>query len=381
MITRLSNDTSLRSVFEKIGVDCGGQGIMAKKGEQFLFYISGLNIKAANILKQDALSIGADLAVSKDMASMSADFTKALLICNKSQLEKLIKKESIQPFGLKKIADGLKVYLSSSNLKSPQIMGILNINEDSFFEKSRTSESVFCDRFLQTVDDGADIIDIGAVSSRPGSVYCGEDEELRRLSPIFESIQKNSLFKSADISVDTFSPKAAKAALDAGCKIINDICGLESDELAEIAGKYSAKVVIMHKKGETATMQNSPSYDDIFGEVSEFFKDRIQKAVKYGIKDIVLDVGIGFGKSLSHNTALIKHLGDFKKFGFELLVGASRKSMIGSITGKNTADRLAGTLAVHQKALDYGADIIRCHDVKEHADMLKVWTAFKNQSI
>ena len=102
MITRLSNDTSLRSVFEKIGVDCGGQGIMAKKGEQFLFYISGLNIKAANILKQDALSIGADLAVSKDMASMSADFTNALLICNKSQLEKLIKKESIQPFGLKK---------------------------------------------------------------------------------------------------------------------------------------------------------------------------------------------------------------------------------------------------------------------------------------
>lgn len=381
MITRLSNDTDLLALFGQIGVDGGGQRIMSKKGELFLFFIRGLNIKAANILKQDALSIGADLAVSKNMASMSADFTDALLICNKAQLEKLTKKESIQPFGLKKIADELKPYLAANNQIAPKLMGILNINEDSFFEQSRTEYGAFSDRFLQMADDGADIIDIGAVSSRPGSVYCGEDEELRRLTPVFEAIAKNSLFKYADISIDTFCPLAAKKALDSGCKIINDICGLESDELAKTLGDYGAKVVIMHKKGDPKTMQNSPSYNDIFTEVSEFFADRINKATRYGIKDIVLDIGIGFGKDLSHNTILIKHLGDFKKFGCELLVGASRKSMVGAITGRETADRLAGTLAVHQKAVEYGADIIRCHDVKEHADMLKVWSAFNNVTI
>lgn len=379
MIQRLSSDTNIADVLVKIGVDDIGMRILQKKSSMNLFFIPALDIRAANILKQDALSLGADLAVSKKAAAMSVKHTDALLICTDAQLEKIIKKESIQPFGLKKIAQTLEK--AKTVAFEPRIMGIININEDSFFEGSRIDEGLFVDRFLSMCEEGADIIDIGAVSSRPGSEYPGKDEEMRRIAPILALIEKHSLFEKIKISIDTFEPKVARAALEVGCKMINDISGLSKGELAAAVAEHRAELTIMHMRGTPKDMQNFTEYDNLFFELDAFFREKIEIAESFGIENIILDVGIGFSKLLSQNLLLIKHLKHFSAHGKPLLVGASRKNMIDRITPCPPEDRLSGTLALHQKALDEGASIIRCHDVKEHVQMLRVWRALKNTSI
>ncbi len=379
MIQKLSLDTNVSDVFRRIGVDAVGAKILQKKSQINYFFIPSLNIKAANILKQDALSVGADLAVSKEVAAMSVESTDALLMCTQSQLEKIIKKEAIQPFGLKKISEALKRFVSPT--QTPQIMGVLNINEDSFFKESRIDEGRFVDRFILMCEDGANIVDIGAVSSRPGSEYPGSDEEMRRMEPILSLIIKHSLYKKAKISIDTYDAKVAKAALEAGCHIINDITGISSGELAAVVAEHDGTLVIMHMRGTPKNMQSLTHYDNLFLELDAYFEEKIEVANSFGIKNIILDVGIGFAKLLEHNLALIKHLGHFAAHNRPLLIGASRKSMINQITPSAPEDRLAGTLALHQKALDEGVSIIRCHDVKEHVQMLKVWMALKNTGV
>lgn len=380
MIQRVSSDTNVAEILRKIGVDEVGERILQKKSRMNLFFIPKLDIKAANILKQDALSIGADLATSKEAASLSVEATDALLMCTDKQLEKLIKKEAIQPFGLKKISEKLSA-LSFAAPVQPRIMGILNANEDSFYESSRVDESQFVERFLQMAEEGADIIDIGAVSSKPGSEYPGKEEELKRLAPLLEAITKYSLAKKIKISVDTFEPKVAREALEAGCKIINDITGLSRGELAATVAEYKAGLIIMHMRGTPKDMQNYVEYDNLFLELESYFREKIEIADSFGITDITIDVGIGFSKLLSHNLLLIKHLQHFSLLKKPILVGASRKSMIDRITPCEPHERLAGTLALHQKALDGGAAIIRCHDVKEHVQMLSVWKALQNTTI
>ncbi len=380
MIQRLSTDTKVSEVLKKIGVDGAGAKILQKKSSINYFFIPSLDIRAANILKQDAISVGADLAVSKEVAAMSVESSDALLLCTDAQLDKLIKKESIQPFGLKKISTQLQRF-ATHNSYEPKIMGVLNINDDSFFSSSRIDSSIFVDKFCAMLGDGAQIIDIGAVSSRPDSKYPGADEELRRLEPIFSLVAKHSLDAKADISIDTYEPRVAKAALEAGCKIINDITGLSNIELASEIAKYDATLVIMHMRGTPENMQTFTDYENIFFELDAYFEERINTARELGVKNIVLDPGIGFSKLLEQNLALIKHLRHFATHGRELLVGASRKSMINAISPSEPDGRLAGTLALHQKALDEGATIIRCHDVEEHVQMLKVWKALKNTGI
>ena len=376
MIYKISNEHDIVKIFELIDVDKVGSAIMSKKAKLNIFFIKNLSIKAANILKQDALSIGAELATSRHTADFSAETTDAVLICNDKQLEVLAKKELIQPFGLKKIAQKLQNFRCQSSYEK-KLMGVLNINSDSFFSGSRIDEGYFLDKALQMIDEGANILDIGAVSSRPGSVYPGEKEELLRIEPVLKSVARYKLFEKVDFSIDTFSPAVARIALDSGFRIINDITGLESDELADIIGRYNATVILMHKKGETQNMQELPKYDDVMIEVDEFFTERISKAHSFGVKSLILDVGIGFGKSLAHNLSLVKNLEHFTHFNYPLLIGASRKSMIHSIYSSEVEDRLPGTLALHQKALDNGTTILRVHDVKEHAQMLAVWKKLK----
>lgn len=380
MIYKVSNDSDIAEIFSHIDVDSVGSKIMSKKANLNLFFIKELSVKAANILKQDALSIGAELAGSRHCADFSRDSTDALLICNDKQLEILIKKESIQPFGLKSLASKLAGFVNVKRFE-PKIMGVLNINSDSFYSRSRVGQDEFLSSVNEMIDDGADIIDIGGVSSRPGSTYPGEDEELLRVGAVFELVRKEKLHEKVVLSADTFSSKVAKAALDSGFGIINDINGLANDELAKVISEYDAKVVIMHKKGDTSTMQDMPNYDDVIVEVDAFFEERLERAKSFGIKDVIMDVGIGFGKSLKNNLSLIKHLSHFSHFGREILLGASRKSMIDAISPSNVEDRLAGTLAIHQKALDNGASIIRAHDVREHVQMLKVWQKLRDTTL
>ncbi|MFY4821879.1 dihydropteroate synthase [Aliarcobacter butzleri] len=366
-----------KKFFENLGCDSGGISILSKKAKVHTLFIKDLHVGAANILKQDALSIGADLAVPRGVVIAKEKYVDALLIGTTKHFETLARKELAQPFGLKELAKVLKDFVKEQKY-STKIMGVLNANEDSFFKNSRFDNSQASFKIEKMIEDGANIIDIGAVSSFPGSLPVSADEELNRVKDIVQTIYKNRYFEKVDFSIDSFSPKVIDFVLNHGFKIVNDITGLQNDEVCKLASKYKAQVIIMHMQKDQTTMQDNPFYEDIMVEIDDFFKERIQKAKNFGIDDIVLDVGIGFGKTLEHNLLLLKNLEHFKHFGYELLIGASRKSMINMITPSDIENRLPGTLAIHLESIRNGASIIRCHDVKEHFQAIKVFEAIEN---
>lgn len=366
-----------KKFFENLGCDSGGISILSKKSKLHTLYIKDLHVGAANILKQDALSIGADLAVPNGVIIAKDKYVNALLIGTTKHFENLAKKELAQPFGLKELAKSLKDYVKEQNYPT-KIMGVLNANEDSFFKNSRFDNSEACQRIEKMIEDGANIIDIGAVSSRPGSLPVSENIELDRLKDIVQTIYQNKYYEKVDFSIDSFSPKVIEYVLNHGFKIVNDITGLENDEVCKLVSKYNAQAVIMHMQNNQTNMQEAPFYEDIIVEIDDFFTKRLEKVKSFGVKDIVLDVGIGFGKTLEHNLLLLKNLEHFKHFGYELLIGASRKSMIDKITPTEVINRLPGTLAIHLESIRNGASIIRCHDVKEHFQAIKVFEAIEN---
>ena len=369
------NDT--KKFYENLGCDSGGISILSKKSKLHTLYIKNIHVGAANILKQDALSIGADLAVPSGVIIARDKYVDAVLIGTTKHFETLSRKELAQPFGLKELAKSLKDYVKEHHYKT-KIMGVLNANEDSFFKDSRFDNSQACLKIEKMIEDGANIIDIGAVSSRPGSIAVYEDVELQRIKDIVDTIYKNKYYEKVDFSIDSYAPKIIDYVLNHGFKIVNDITGLENDEVCKIASKYDAQVVIMHMQNDPTSMQKEPVYENVILEIDEYLKNQIEKAQGFGIKNIVLDVGIGFGKTLEHNLLLLKNLEQFKHFGHELLIGASRKSMIDKITPTLIEDRLAGTLAIHLESIRNGASIIRCHDVKEHFQAIKVFEAINN---
>ena len=369
------NDT--KEFYKNLGCDSGGISILSKKSKLHTLYIKDLHVGAANILKQDALSIGADLAVPSGVIIAKDKYVDAVLIGTTKHFETLSRKELAQPFGLKQLASELKSYVKE-NYYQTKIMGVLNANEDSFFKNSRFDNSQANLRIEKMIEDGANIIDIGAVSSRPGSIAVEEEVELQRIKDIVDTIYKNKYYEKVDFSIDSYTPKVIDYVLNHGFKIVNDITGLQNDEVCKIAAKYDAQVVIMHMQNNPENMQKEPFYENVILQIDEYFKNQIAKANSFGIKDIVLDVGIGFGKTLEHNLLLLKNLEHFKHFGYELLIGASRKSMINMITPSAIEDRLAGTLAIHLESIKNGASIIRCHDVKEHYQAIKVFEAINN---
>ncbi|MCT7578960.1 dihydropteroate synthase [Aliarcobacter butzleri] len=366
-----------KKFFENLGCDSGGISILSKKSKLHTLYIKDLHVGAANILKQDALSIGADLAVPNGVIIAKDKYVNALLIGTTKHFENLAKKELAQPFGLKELAKSLKDYVKEQNYPT-KIMGVLNANEDSFFKNSRFDNSEACLKIEKMIEDGANIIDIGAVSSRPGSLPVSENIELDRLKDIVQTIYQNKYYEKVDFSIDSFSPKVIEYVLNHGFKIVNDITGLENDEVCKLVSKYNAQAVIMHMQNNQTNMQEAPFYEDVIVEIDDFFTKRLEKVKSFGVKDIVLDVGIGFGKTLEHNLLLLKNLEHFKHFGYELLIGASRKSMIDKITPTEVINRLPGTLAIHLESIRNGASIIRCHDVKEHFQAIKVFEAIEN---
>lgn len=369
------NDT--KEFYKKLGCDSGGISILSKKSKLHTLYIKDLHVGAANILKQDALSIGADLAVPSGVIIARDKYVNAVLIGTTKHFETLSRKELAQPFGLKQLAAELKSYVKEHNYQT-KIMGVLNANEDSFFKDSRFDNSQACQKIENMIENGANIIDIGAVSSKPGSVAVDENIELERLKDVVDTIYKNKYYEKVDFSIDSYSPKVIDYVLNHGFKIVNDITGLKDDNVCKIAAKYNAQVVIMHMQNNPTTMQIEPSYENVILEIDEYFKNQIAKANSFGIKNIVLDVGIGFGKTLEHNLTLLKNLEHFSHFGYELLIGASRKSMIDKIVSSSIEQRLPGTLAIHLEAIRNGASIIRCHDVKEHFQAIKVFEAIDN---
>jgi dihydropteroate synthase len=377
---KLSSHLDAKALFQTLCVTHEGSSILIPKSHLNLIYIKDLKSPAANILKQDALSIGADLAVPKDTITCKAPLVDAVLIANDKQLKELAHKEKIQPFGLKEVAQKLSEFTFTCK-DDFSVMGIINTNEDSFFQGSRFKDEAALKHIDTMIEAGATIIDLGGVSSRPGSLGVSEQEELSRVKPIIDLIYEHRLFEKAQFSLDSYSPLCLEYALMHGFSIVNDITALANDDVARVAAKYDATVVLMHMQGDPKSMQHKPVYDNVVLEVDAFFEERIAKALQFGIKKIVLDVGIGFGKNLEHNLQLLKHHEHFLHFGYPLLVGASRKSMIDKIIPTPINERLPGTLALHLKAYEHGASIIRAHDVKAHTQALSVLKALNQTTI
>lgn len=377
-IYQLGHITDKKAALKALNVESGGVDIMTKKMELLHFFIKDLKTPAANILKQDALSIGAELAVPGGVILCEKPTYDCILMGTRKHMETLSRKELAQPFGLKTVAMELKRFLSAKTYPT-QIMGVINANDDSFFSGSRFKAEDAITKIKEMIDKGATIIDIGAVSSRPGADEVSAEEELVRIKPVCDIIKTEKLYEQVTFSVDSFTPDVVAYALDSGFTLINDITGASDDILIKLAVKYDARLCIMHMKGTPKTMQKDPKYDDVMVEVSDFFEARIAQCEALGLKreNIILDVGIGFGKTLEHNLTLIRNMAHFKVFGCEVLVGASRKGMIDKISTSTPEQRLPGTLAIHLKAVENGASIVRCHDVAEHQQALAVLRAMQ----
>ncbi len=380
-VIALSATTDSDRILKKIAATPQGRRIMKEKMQLHFYYIRDIPTPAANILKQDALSIGAELAVEKDTILCKDEKIDALLIASTKQLKQLIKKERAQPFGLGGLAKELARFPGRSFSRQVELMGVINANDDSFYSGSRFRGTEAIEVIVRMIEEGAQIIDIGAVSSRPGSLPVAQEEELARLKPIVDAIYQERLYEKVRFSLDSYAPRPVAYALERGFSILNDITALSDDETARIAASHKATVVLMHMQGTPRTMQRAPHYQDLLLEVEDFFTERIARAEAFGIEEVVLDPGIGFGKSLEHNLLLLHHLGHFKKFGRRLLIGASRKSMIDAIVPTPVEERLPGTLAIHLKAIEEGATIVRCHDVKEHRQAIAVHQAIEEALI
>ncbi|MCX7544356.1 dihydropteroate synthase [Marinicella gelatinilytica] len=250
-------------------------------------------------------------------------------------------------------------------------MGVLNVTPDSFSDGGQFyAPSTAIKHAQKMIADGADIIDIGGESTRPGAAEVSEQAEIERVVPIIEALREQ--FPKVTLSIDSRKPEVMAAALHAGANFINDINALQSDGAIEVALEYDVPVCLMHMQGTPKTMQDNPQYDNVVQSVLDFFEQRVEACMRAGIDPdrIILDPGIGFGKTVEHNLTLIKNISTLKQMGFPVLLGVSRKSMFKTLLGRAVDERLPGALAVSQFAYFQGTDVFRTHDVAATRDLL-----------
>jgi dihydropteroate synthase len=263
------------------------------------------------------------------------------------------------------------------DLSSPQVMGVLNVTPDSFSDGGRyASAAAAVEAGLRMAEAGAAIIDVGGESTRPGAEPVTLDEELRRVIPVIAGLKR----ARAIVSVDTSKPEVSMAAAEAGAGLINDVRALRAPGALEAAAASGCAVCLMHMQGEPRTMQQAPHYDEVVAEVRAFLRARVAACSAAGIahERLLVDPGFGFGKTLKHNLTLLRHLGELCSDGVPLLVGLSRKSMLGTLTQRAGGDRLAGSLALAVIAVSNGASIVRAHDVQATVDALRVVAAVRD---
>ncbi len=380
-----------------IGVDPYGIKIMLPKAAVYLVHLSAVSNVVANILKQEMLSLGGDVAVARGALTGAIKNTDCLIMGTLSQIIRLLEKLQKQPFGLSALGNDLSRKIENYrrdnfvlslgayklNLtRRTHIMGIVNLTDDSFSGDGLLKStdcglrSTVYDVVAQMINDGADIIDVGGQSSRPGAKTITSKEEIKRTAPIIKKLAKKI---KKPISIDTYKPDVAKAALDNGALIINDITGLRNPKMAKIAAKYKAGVVIMHMLKTPRTMQKNPRYNILIKDIINYLNQAIVTALNAGVaqEKIIIDPGIGFGKTFEHNLEILNKLSELKVLGQPILVGLSRKSFIGKIIDKAPQERLAGTISACVLAAHNGAKILRVHDVKQIKEALKVFDALK----
>ncbi|PAF43497.1 dihydropteroate synthase [Helicobacter sp. 11S02629-2] len=357
----------------ELGPDLSGLHIMDDKTEILGFKIEKLKTPAMHIIKQNALSLGAELATPKDAITSAKTHYDCLLLGTPKQLKLLIKALNRQPFGLKRVADTLKEFLKSYKSEGIRLMSIVNITSDSFYVSHCDSKSAI-EAIHKDIELGADIIDIGAASSRPNAKIIDAETECARLKDIFKAIKalKN---EAVTFSIDTYNAATAKEALKHGFEMVNDVSGLVRDDMLPLV--KDCDYILMHTRGTPETMTSLTNYENLFLELDLFFATKLELLERHRCKNIILDVGIGFAKDTEENLELLKNLRHFKHFGKELLIGASFKRFLGEITESKLEDRGLASALTHFYALQNGANILRVHDLKAHIEMLKLYKAFK----
>lgn len=379
-IIKIGDSAQAADVFKNIGVDPYGIAAMTQKTICLNVLLADQPCKIANIIKQEMLSVGGDAAVARGSVACSIKKTDILIMGTLKQINSLITKIEKQPFGLNIIAQDLRQLIENYGrkeyiLKTPQreihlgqktlIMGILNVTPDSFSDGGLYySQQKAIDYGLQMIADGADIIDIGGESTRPGAAAVSIREELKRVMPVICAL---SLQKNIPLSIDTTKAEVAKEAVAAGAEIVNDVSALRSDKkMAKTIQDSKAAVILMHMRGKPQNMQKGDlSYKSLMNEILVYLKKSIDLAMRSEIEknNLVIDPGIGFGKSAQDNYLILNNLAELKALGLPIMIGTSRKSFIGRIIGEDTAKRIEGTAATVTAAILNGCHIIRVHDV------------------
>ncbi len=383
----LKTPNELAAELARIGVDPRGVEKLVPKGVVRFVKVRNLPAAAAHILKQTMLSIGGDVAVSYGSLTMQKATTDALILGTETHYRRLIENLKPQPFNLREVSEQIEKAFSLCDTgtlilrvgdralelgKRTLIVGIVNVTPDSFsdggefFEPQRAA-----DRCLQLVEEGADLLDVGGESSRPGAEEVSEEQELERVMPVLEKVSGRI---PIPLSIDTVKPRVAREALSAGATIVNDISGLRSEEMVAVVAERKAAVVVMHMKGTPRTMQDNPRYDDLMTEITDFLEERVSFATSHGVAmdKIMVDPGIGFGKTADDNYEVINRLGELRCLGRPIVVGPSRKSFIGKVTQAGPAQRLFGTAAAVAWCIANGANVVRVHDVKEMKEVTAI---------
>lgn len=368
--------------FERIGCDIAGIKIMNEKAVFWTPLLKEISLRAAIIVKQEMMALGGEAVVSKEVMTLTPEKTDVLLLGTQKHYKRLIQKLYQQPFGCKEIAVHLTTFFEKQkqvqelqtqqwhlgkyvlDFSKPILMGIVNITPDSFSDGNKYLEpAAAIQHCKELVAEGAHVLDLGAESSRPGSDPVSVEEEQQRLLPVLDALFNDPTI-TVPLSIDTRKPEVAEVCLKRGAHIINDITGMQNPKMQDIVAQYNIPVVLMHMQGTPKTMQETPSYADVVDDIMSFFEKQIHLCEQKGITNIILDPGIGFGKTVEHNCEILRRLKEFHILGKPLLVGTSRKSFIQKTIGGTPDDRREGTIASNVVAAMHGAHIFRVHDVK-----------------
>lgn len=335
--------------------------------------IFGLSVAQANILKQTALSFGADCATNRNVITGKCEQSDCILGGSVSQLSKIAVQLGLQPFGLRLLGREIERVLSLESENLTQLMGILNLTHNSFsdggeyenFEEAAT-------QLVKLVEDGADMVDIGAESTKPFSEAVAVDEQLAKILPILDFARENNI--DVPISIDTRSAEVARRSLEAGATAINDVSGLDYDsDMVRVIADFECPVIIQHSKGIPETMQINPIYGNLMDEIFLDLNRRIDYALSNGVKkeNIIIDPGIGFGKTREHNFEIIRRVEELRSLGCPIMLGVSRKSLLNMADADNYTKDIF-TVALNTLAVERKVDILRVHNVKLHRQLLNM---------
>ena len=367
------NTNNIESELINIGYDKSYAFKGKEKFEYINFKIFNVSPAQGNIIKQLALSVGADCATHKLVITGEIQNSDCILGGNLSQLRTIAQKLQLQPFGLKNLGILIEENLALKKPVKTKIMGILNVTPDSFSDGGKyfnVEDAVI--HLNELINDGADIIDIGAETTKPGSKEVSADEQLKRIIPVLNYINKNKI--PVPISIDTRSSQVADVCAGLGVSIINDVSGLDFDKnMADVVVKHGLKIIIQHCQGLPENMQNNPHYDNLMDDIFKSLKNKIDYAISKGIKkeNIIIDAGIGFGKTGEQNFEILNRWKEFQTLGCPILLGVSRKSLLNMPKASNEEKDLY-TLALNSILISENIDYIRVHNVKIHKNLVEM---------